>query len=887
MWLLFALLGFILGMSSGWLASMLLGGVAGYLLTRQSRLEVRLRSVENQLVRMRSQDAARITPDPSAIASVPEPATLPQEPVVTPPNDAEPVPVAETRTGDDAVIPPATMPPSLPDMAGLVSRLLSGNLLAKLGMVLLFFGIASALKLAIEHGAFPPSLRLVAATLAGLISIWAGAAPASGQPFRPAWLFRFAPATEQARAGFGFALEGGGFGILYIATYFALEYYGYLTPEAAFALFAGLGVACLFMAQRQNSQSFALLGVTGAFLAPMLVSGQGNHIILFTYLVLLDALILGVSLFRAWRLLILLSLVFSLALGMSWAVAGYHADLRNDVELFVLALFALYTIAPWRAARIGPPGQWGWQSAMLLFGPATAAAAAQSALYSGDTTFMASSSLGAGLWFGLLYGLTRSSGDRLLLQAQAGLALVFLSLAPYLAFSQNVASVFWALEGSGLVWFGMRSGRLLPILGGALLQLFSGLLLLDLWLRGPVGLPFHDSLFHASLLLVAAGGLSSFATRPKPNYHRPFLVWSLLWWFGAFDQELSRILIEPQTWATLLGLAALTSAALEWLGRRLTMPDARAITALLLPAIGLTLAATYQAAGHPLANGLWLYFPLAFSAHLFGLYRQERDGLNWFDSERHILAYWLLIWALAWEVAWQAAQFPSLGYAIPEALRALVLASAVLLVIRSGPAWPIGPHREIYLTSGLALPVLLSWLWLFTTTIALTGRWALPYVPLLNPLDASAVVLIRALYRHWQAAGHFGNRYSYPALFGLVLLFWLSLILARTVHHWTGVPFLADSLWHSALLQTLLSLSWTAYALLIMVAASRRQIRLAWFAGLGLLLLVCVKLMGIDFANVSGLLRVLSLIGVGLLVLGAGYLAPVPPRSEAVSEETD
>ncbi len=882
MWLLFAVVGLVLGQISGGLGGAVLGGLLGYALTRLDRVEARLRAMDARLRTLEVRPSAHI-----------EPAQPPREPVPAAP--VNPAPAEMATVVEPAPVqrpmpqfaPRPAVPPPAPWSSGLVTRLLSGNILAKLGMVLLFFGIASALKLAAEHGVFPPYLRLVAATLAGLLSIWAGAAPASGQPFRPAWLFRFAPIAEQARTGFGFALEGGGFGILYIATYFALEYYGYIGPATAFLLFAGLGLACLILAMRQESQSFALLGLLGAFLAPMLVPGQGNHVVLFGYLVLLDAFILGVSLLRAWRLLIVTSFAASLALGLAWAVSSYQPDLRSHVEALVLALFALYSATPWQAARRGPPAQWGWQSALLLFGPATAAAVVQTALYAGDTDFLALSSLCAGLWYGLLYRLTRATGDSLLSQAQAGLALTFLSLAPWLAFSQNVAGVFWALEGGGLIWFGIRSGRRLPVLAGTLLQLLSGLLLIDLWLRGPDGLPFRDSLFHASLLLVAAGGLSSFATRAIPRYHRPFLAWTLAWWFAIFDLELGRTLSEAQTGSAMLGLAALTAAGLEWLGRRLAMSDVRAASLLLLPAMALTLAATYLDAGHPLANGLWLILPLALSVHWLGLFRQERDGLDWFVAERHVGAFWLLTWALAWEIAWQAAQIPALGYAIPEALRALALAAALLIVPRAGSGWPFSIHRGTYLKAGLILPALLAWFWLFSTATSLTGAWGLPYVPILNPLDTSALLLIWALYGHWRATGHFAMQSGYPALFGLALLLWLSLILARVVHHWTGVPFLPDLLWHSALLQALLSLGWTAFALVVMVAASRRQVRLPWFAGLGLLLLVCVKLVGVDLANVSGMLRVLSLIGVGLLVLGAGYLAPVPPRLAASDGDSD
>jgi uncharacterized membrane protein len=229
---------------------------------------------------------------------------------------------------------------------------------------------------------------------------------------------------------------------------------------------------------------------------------------------------------------------------------------------------------------------------------------------------------------------------------------------------------------------------------------------------------------------------------------------------------------------------------------------------------------------------------------------------------------------------------PNLGTSVTEAARAVLLAAPLWLARYRGQAWPLGPHHRLYITYGLALPAVLAWLWLFSLPLALTGRWALPYIPILNPLELAALMLLFTLYRHWRAGGLiaadlFGQARGYAALFPLALLAWLTVALARAAHHWQGVPYLPGALWDSALLQALVSVAWTAFALAAMVLASIHHARMAWFSGLALLTTVGAKLLLVDLANVSGLLRVLSLLGIGLLVLGAGYLAPVPPKEEA------
>jgi uncharacterized membrane protein len=42
---------------------------------------------------------------------------------------------------------------------------------------------------------------------------------------------------------------------------------------------------------------------------------------------------------------------------------------------------------------------------------------------------------------------------------------------------------------------------------------------------------------------------------------------------------------------------------------------------------------------------------------------------------------------------------------------------------------------------------------------------------------------------------------------------------------------------------------------------------------------VVAKLFLVDLSNVSGVERIVSFIGVGLLMLLIGYLSPVPPRT--------
>lgn len=116
------------------------------------------------------------------------------------------------------------------------------------------------------------------------------------------------------------------------------------------------------------------------------------------------------------------------------------------------------------------------------------------------------------------------------------------------------------------------------------------------------------------------------------------------------------------------------------------------------------------------------------------------------------------------------------------------------------------------------------------------------------------------------------------ALFAVLAFVWINGIALRTIHFWFDVPFTLHALWHSRLVQAVLALLWSLLALATMVLANRQHWRIAWAAGAALLALVVAKLFLVDLSQVGGVERIVSFIGVGLLLLLIGYLAPVPPR---------
>ena len=93
------------------------------------------------------------------------------------------------------------------------------------------------------------------------------------------------------------------------------------------------------------------------------------------------------------------------------------------------------------------------------------------------------------------------------------------------------------------------------------------------------------------------------------------------------------------------------------------------------------------------------------------------------------------------------------------------------------------------------------------------------------------------------------------------------------------MPYDLESLAESTTFQSALSIVWGVAGLAAMIVGARVARRSVWLTGAGLMAIVVVKLFVVDLGNTATLARVVSFLGVGLLLLVVGYFAPVPPRT--------
>jgi uncharacterized membrane protein len=265
-------------------------------------------------------------------------ATAPQ-PLPQPIAAAPTAPIPPTRAPAAAPLPRPVPSPAQPRQPDLVTALwnrgrdwlLGGNTVVRMGVLVLFVGLAFLAKYAVEHALLPPELRLAGIGAAGIALFVAG--------------FRLRGKSPD-KLTYALTLQGAGVAVLYLTVFAAFRLYQFLPAGAAFV---ALGLVCAFaavIAVAQNAMLMAFIGFAGGFAAPILVStGQGNHVGLFSYHLLLGVAIAALAWVKAWRALNLLGFFATFGVATVWGVLKYRPEHFGSTEPFLIAFFLVYLAA--------------------------------------------------------------------------------------------------------------------------------------------------------------------------------------------------------------------------------------------------------------------------------------------------------------------------------------------------------------------------------------------------------------------------------------------------------------------------------------------------------------------------------------------------------------
>jgi uncharacterized membrane protein len=289
----------------------------------------------------------------------------------------------------------------------------------------------------------------------------------------------------------------------------------------------------------------------------------------------------------------------------------------------------------------------------------------------------------------------------------------------------------------------------------------------------------------------------------------------------------------------------------------------------------------------------WVAWPLVLVLHGWALRRLDAGRPPAWWPWVHAGGVWLLVLLVGdllvfaidraelWRTAWASVVLLAAGTLV---LLALVLACRRALRGRDA-RWPLDRFLAAYaLRAAAPLAFALAGGALLVAVTSSGEARPLPYVPLLNPTDlaVAGALMVCTLWLQQLRAGILRlpaalHGIGLPAVLGGVAFIALNTVWLRVAHHFGGVPWDGASLFASFLVQAGYSILWTLIAVVLMVAAHRRARRLPWMLGAGLLGLTVLKLFVVDLSNRGGSERIVSFIGVGVLMLVVGWFAPLPP----------
>ncbi|AHE98956.1 DUF2339 domain-containing protein [Thioalkalivibrio paradoxus] len=866
----------------GWVATLaLLGLLAGSVLGWISflalpRLRARVERLEAELRRLRPAAEVDAEPEPE-VRSIPDPG-----PVDSPGTSAMSARGPAPREALPAGAPPSTTATVSTGrrrgpgrIAGLVRRIRASWMVWLGGLCVGLAGVF-LVRYSIEQGYLGPTARVLLGILTGL-----------GLHALAEWLRRRLAGHYDAVA----ALAAGASLVLYAAILAALHLYQLWPPAVVFALLALVSLGTMALAL-PHGPMLAALGIVGAFAVPALLGGDAEQllpVLAYSLIVTMAGLVLTRYVYRDW----LWWGTLTGAMFWWWVAlhAGGHTELWLGAYLGAVAwgLLALrwgnYRLTrPVPAAAGGSWRDW-WRRDESGHGYTRAGLLALLLAQAYSMALDPHWALGPWIWLPLPALLLVASRYNQTLRAFPWLAL--LTIAAGLIASQVVWSpppALWSLvaidpaeQGRVLVSLALL-GVLFCAAGAwhlavrrdstaaaslAFLAPLVALALAHLLVPGAVS---HWILGAVSLAVGATlGGLAG--KRLREGRTDAIAFWQIA--AGHLAYSLAAVIVFDQ--ATLTLALAIQVLSLTWLTRRFGVPQLHWLVQLVLAVILFRLTFNpwlldYGPGSH---WTLWTYGGSLALVWVASLLPADGERLKaWLRAGSvHLLVLFLHTAMRYW--LYDGAVFAARYDFVEAALNTSLWAALALLYYQrstAGARYPLlyrnaaGILMLLAVTSYLMLLTAMNPLWISASSEAIS---ATPVLNLLLVAYGLPVVLWALATRHYEP----DLRPFFAVMAGVALWVFVSLEIR---HLWHGRLDLADAVLAGELYTY--SVAWLAMAVPAMLVGTLRRRKALYRGGMVLLLAVVLKIFVVDMGGLTGLLRALSFMGLGLSLLGLAFV---------------
>lgn len=328
-----------------------------------------------------------------------------------------------------------------------LEKFIGENLINKIGIAILVLGIGFFVKFAIDKDWINEIGRTAIGVLCGGI------------------LIGLAHRLRKTFAAFSSVLVGGGLAILYFTISIAFHQYQLFSQTVAFIIMVVITGFSVLLSISYDRKELAILAIVGGFSSPfMLSTGEGNYVVLFSYITILNVGMLTLAYFKKWDIITIISYVFTILLYGAWLVTkiimpadGPYFGALLFATIFYLIFFLMNIINNVKENRKFN----ALDISMLLSNTFIYFSAGMAILYhiqEGRFQGLFTATI-AVFNFIFSYALYKSEKvDRNLVFLLIGLVLTFLSLAAPIQLEGNHITLFWSAEAVLLLWLSQKSG---------------------------------------------------------------------------------------------------------------------------------------------------------------------------------------------------------------------------------------------------------------------------------------------------------------------------------------------------------------------------------------------------------------------------------------------
>ena len=398
--------------------------------------------IPKEVIRFDETAEAKTPPVPIIKEEIPE--KTPENIVVA--SDSKPAPIIEKRV-------PIEITPREPEKSFWenfkennpdLEKFIGENLINKIGILILVLGISYFVKYAIDKDWINEPARVGIGVLCGAL------------------VMGIAHKLRKNYAAFSSVIVAGAIAIFYFTIGIAFHDYHLFNQTVAFSIMVVITAFSALISLSYNRIELAVLSLIGGFAVPFMVStGEGNYVVLFTYIIILNIGILAIAYHKKWNLVNILAYVFTILLYGVWLSRELTSEKPHYLGALIFAfvfyfIFILMNIIN----NIKSKGEFSKAQLTILASNTFLFYGAGMAILDGyhpelKGLFTAVLALLNLIYAWVLY--KKFDLDQKAAYLLIGLTLTFITLAIPIQFEGNYITLFWAAEAVLLLWLSQKS----------------------------------------------------------------------------------------------------------------------------------------------------------------------------------------------------------------------------------------------------------------------------------------------------------------------------------------------------------------------------------------------------------------------------------------------